>query len=255
MVRRSVVGGAKPRARKAAVAGPAAARPVPAPAVPERPGVLIAFEGIDGSGKSTQLRLVHQWLKALGCRVVPSEWSSSELVMGATIRGKNRQLLTPTTFSLVHATDFADRYERQILPMLKGGCIVLADRYVFTSYARDGVRGCDPGWLRRLYAFARLPDLTLYFDLPLHVAIERTMAAREAPKYFDAGMDLGLSQDVQESLRLYQGRVLEEYRRMQAGLEFAVVDAARSIHEQQAEVRRRIAAFVDLSRFQTRATS
>jgi dTMP kinase len=216
------------------------------------PGVLIAFEGIDGSGKTTQLRLVHQWLLGQHCRAVPSEWSSSELVMGAIIRGKNRRLLTPSTFSLVQATDFADRYDRQILPMLKGGRIVLADRYVFTSFARDGVRGCDPEWLRSLYGFARLPDVTFFFDLPLHIAIGRTLDGREELKYFDAGMDLGLSPDMVENYRLFQGRMLDAYRRMIEPHRFAVIDATASIHRQQEELRRHIEEAVDLTRFRGR---
>jgi dTMP kinase len=219
------------------------------------PGVLVAFEGIDGSGKTTQLRLALQWLRGQQCRAVPSEWNSSELVMGATVRGKNRRLLTPTTFSLVHATDFADRYERQILPMLKGGCIVLADRYIFTSFARDGVRGCNPDWLRKLYSFARLPDLTFFFDLPLHTAIGRTLDSRMELEYFDAGMDLDLSLDIVESYRLYQGRILEFYRQMALPHRFVAIDGSASIHAQQMEIRRHIEQTLQLSRFRRRAAS
>ena len=129
------------------------------------PGKLIAVEGLDGSGKSAQIHLVHQWLQGLKCGVFFTEWNSSSIVKGATRRGKKQQILTPVTFSLIHATDFADRYERQILPMLKGGHIVLCDRYIFTPFARDEVRGCDPKWLRTLYGFARVPDIILYFRL------------------------------------------------------------------------------------------
>src|SRR4051812_37871994 len=103
-------------------------------------GKLIAVEGLNGSGKSTQVYLLHQWLAGLECRVFLTTWNSSEIVKEATRKGKKRQMLTPTTFSMIHATDFADRYERQILPMLKGGCIVLCDRYMFTSFSRDGAR-------------------------------------------------------------------------------------------------------------------
>jgi dTMP kinase len=129
-------------------------------------GKLITVEGLDGSGKSTQIHLLHQWLLGLGCKVFFSEWNSSVIVKDATHKGKRKHLLTPTTFSLIHATDFADRYERQILPMLRAGYLVLCDRYIYTSFARDGVRGCDPGWLRRLYGFAKNPDVTLYLKLP-----------------------------------------------------------------------------------------
>ncbi|MDZ7815927.1 MAG: dTMP kinase [Planctomycetota bacterium] len=145
-------------------------------------GKLIAVEGMDGSGKSTQIDLLYKWLKSKRLKVFFSEWNSSELVKDATKKGKKRQLLTPTTFSLIHATDFADRYERQILPMLEAGYIVLCDRYVYTSFARDGARKCDPEWLRELYSFAVEPDIAFYFQLPADVASDRILAGRPKPQ-------------------------------------------------------------------------
>lgn len=216
------------------------------------PGRLIAVEGLDGSGKSTQLHLVHQWLQGLGRRVYLSEWNSSGLVKNATTRGKKRQLLTPTTFSLIHATDFADRYERQILPRLKGGFIVLCDRYVYTAFARDGVRGVDAEWLRRLYGYAVEPDLTLYFRLPLDVALGRILQGRPRLKWFEAGMDLDLSADVYESFRIFQGRIHERYEAMVEPFGFTVVDGTRNVHEQQTDVRTLIQKTIDLSRHESR---
>ncbi|MFO7893888.1 MAG: thymidylate kinase [Longimicrobiales bacterium] len=216
------------------------------------PGRLIAVEGLDGSGKSTQLFLVNRWLQGLGRRVFFSEWNSSELVKGATSKGKKRQLLSPTTFSLIHATDFADRYERQILPMLKAGFIVLCDRYIFTAYARDGVRGVDPGWLRRLYGYAIEPDLTLYFRLPLDVALGRILHGRPRLKWFEAGMDLDLSPDIYESFRIFQGRIKHRYDAMVDEFGFHVVDATRNVHEQQKDVRKLIQKTIDLSLFESR---
>jgi dTMP kinase len=215
-------------------------------------GRLIAVEGLDGSGKSTQIHLVHQWLEGLGCRVFFSEWNSSELVKQATRRGKKRQLLTPTTFSLIHATDFADRYERQILPMLKGRYLVA---YIFTSFARDAVRGCDPAWLRMLYGFARRPDVTLYFRLPLEAALARIMDGRPRLKYFEAGMDLGLSTDIYESFRLFQGKVHEQYESMIDECSFTCIDATLPIHEQQELVRRVISEKIDLAAFRRQVAS
>jgi dTMP kinase len=215
-------------------------------------GKLIAVEGLDGSGKSTQLYLIHKWLAGLGIRVYFTEWNSSELVKDATKKGKKRQLLTPTTFSLIHATDFADRYERQILPMLKGGYLVLCDRYMFTSFARDEVRGCDHDWLRKLYGFARVPDLTLYFRLPLETALGRILEGRPDLKYFEAGMDLGLSADITESFRLFQGRVMEQYEKMADEFSFTVIDGTRNIHEQQELVRRIIGERIDLAGYYQR---
>src|ERR1700686_5524341 len=126
-------------------------------------GKLIAVEGLDGSGKSTQIYLLKRWLELRGLKVYFTEWNSSVIVKKATSKGKKRQHLTPTTFSLIHCTDFADRYERQILPLLKAGYLVLCDRYIYTAFARDAVRGCDRTWLRNMYGFARRPDLTLFF--------------------------------------------------------------------------------------------
>ena len=219
------------------------------------PGRLIAVEGLDGSGKSTQIHLMHQWLAGLGCRVSFSEWNSSTVVRDATRKGKKRQALTPTTFSLIHATDFADRYESQMAPMLQGGFIVLCDRYMFTSFARDRVRGCDPMWLRKLYGFARVPDITLYFRLPLETALGRILEGRPSLKYFEAGMDLGLSSDIFESFKIFQGRVQEQYEEMATEFDFTVVDATREIHQQQEEVRRLVWERIDLARFQRRVRS
>ena len=215
-------------------------------------GKLIAVEGLDGSGKSTQIYLLYQWLSGMGCRVFFTEWNSSSLVRDATKRGKKGQLLTPSTFSLIHATDFADRYERQILPMLKAGWLVLCDRYMFTSFARDAVRRCDHDWLRSLYGFARVPDLVFYFRLPLDIALGRILEGRPRLKYFEAGMDLGLSPDIQQSFRIFQGHVMEQYERMADEFGFTAVEATRSIHEQQEEVRRIFRQHIDLARFRQR---
>ena len=157
----------------------------------EYPGALVVVEGIDGSGKSTQLYLLKRWLEIGGYRIHFTEWNSSPLVKSATRRGKQRRLLTPTTFSMLHAADFADRCERQILPLLHGGYLVLADRYIYTAFARDAARGCSPRWLRNLYSFAPVPDITFYFRAPLDVAVNRIVAGRPKLKYYEAGMDLG----------------------------------------------------------------
>ena len=216
------------------------------------PGTLIAVEGLDGSGKSTQIHLLHQWLLGLGCKVFFSEWNSSAIVKGATRKGKKKQLLTPTTFSLIHATDFADRYERQILPMLKAGYIVLCDRYSFTSFARDGVRGCDPAWLRKLYGFAKVPDVTFYFRLPLDTALGRILGGRTTLKYFEAGMDLGLSPDIHESFRLFQQMVMEHYDRLADEFNFIIIDATRPIPAQQETIRSFISKKIDLAVYKQR---
>ena len=159
----------------------------------EYPGKLFVVEGIDGSGKTTQLGLLAKWLSADGHRVFVTEWNSSALVKAATKTGKKKNALTPMTFSLLHATDFADRLLYKIIPPLKAGMIVLADRYAYTAFARDATRGVDRQWVRELYSFAVRPDLTLYFRVPIDVSLDRLMARRVKLKFYEAGMDLGWS--------------------------------------------------------------
>jgi dTMP kinase len=201
------------------------------------PGRLFIVEGIDGSGKSTQLTLLHQWLKAEGYGVVFSEWNSSPIVKNTTKRGKKKQLLTPATFSLIHATDFADRTERSIIPLLKAGAVVLCDRYIYTAFARDVSRGMDPVWTRELYAFAVKPTVAFYFRVPLEVAMKRINDARAGFKFYEAGMDLGLSADPDESFRLFQSRILEEYEKMVPEFGLTVIDATLPIEVQQQQMR------------------
>ncbi len=201
------------------------------------PGRLIVVEGIDGSGKSTQLDLLHKWLKSEGYVTVFTEWNSSPIVRDTTKRGKRKQLLTPMSFSLIHAADFASRTHEQILPALQAGVIVLADRYVYTAFARDAARGVNRRWVRDLYSFAPPPNLALYFHVPLDESIRRIAAARAEIKYYEAGMDMGLSEDLQESFRLFQGRILEEYDALCDEYDITRIDAAQSLVNQQLLVR------------------
>ena len=204
------------------------------------PGRLIAVEGIDGSGKSTQVLLLDRWLRTRGHPVHFTEWNSSRLVRRSMSRGKKKNLLTPTTFSLLHAVDFADRLTYQILPPLKAGMIVLADRYVYTAFARDVARGVDSEWVRRVYSFAPRPDLTLYFRVPIDVSLERLLAGRAKLKYHEAGMDVTRAVDPVESFRRFQSRVLAIYDRL--GEEFGLkpIDATREIPAQQRLVRKMV---------------
>lgn len=201
------------------------------------PGKLFVVEGIDGSGKSTQLVLLYQWLKAEGYGVVFSEWNSSPLVRDITRRGKKKHMLTPSTFSLIHATDFADRMEHNIIPLLKAGAVVLCDRYIYTAFARDVVRGMDAKWVRELYSFAVRPTVPFYFRVPLEVAMKRLMSGRNGFKFYEAGLDLGLSEDPEESFRMFQGRIIEEYEKMVREFDIAAVDATLPIEDQQAQMR------------------
>ncbi len=144
--------------------------------------------------------------------MVVTEWNSSALVKAATKTGKKKNSLTPMTFSLLHATDFADRLLYNIVPPLKAGMIVLADRYAYTAFSRDAARGVDRNWVRELYSFAVRPDLAVYFKVPIEVSTDRLLARRVKLKFYEAGLDMGWSTNAVESFRMFQGKVLEEYR-------------------------------------------
>ena len=201
------------------------------------PGRLFVVEGIDGSGKSTQLDLLHKWLTSRGVLVVSSEWNSSPIVRGTTRRGKRRRLFSPMTFSLIHCADLANRVYEQILPALNAGATVLADRYIYTAFARDAARGVNPVWLRHLYAFAPKPTMAFYFDVPLPEAIRRIEDGRERLKYYEAGMDLGLSSDLNKSFQTFQGMIQTEYQRMLDEFGLITIDATAPPTQQQHSVR------------------
>jgi dTMP kinase len=209
------------------------------------PGRLIVVEGIDGSGKTTQLGLLAKWLDAAGHHLSVTEWNSSALVKAAVKAGKKKNLLTPTTFSLLHATDFADRQLYKIVPALKAGMLVLADRYAYTAFARDVARGVNRDWVRELYSFAVKPDLAVYFRVPVEVSLERLLARRVKLKFYEAGMDMGWSQDASESFRIFQTKVLREYDHIVASHDLAVIDAADGITEQQQAFRELVAQHLD----------
>lgn len=230
------------------------------------PGKLFIVEGIDGSGKSTQIALLQKWLESEGYVTFFSEWNSSPLVREVTRRGKKKKMLTPTTFSLIHATDFADRTEHHIIPPLKSGALVLADRYIYTAFARDAARGVDPEWVRGLYQFAVKPTLGFYFRISLDEAMKRILGGRDAIKFYEAGMDLKLTDDIEESFRIFQGRIIDEYEKMVGEYGLVVIDASLSIEEQQAQMRQivseslagtkktRIRKWLDLSTMVRRAS-
>jgi len=201
------------------------------------PGKLFIVEGIDGSGKSTQLDLLRKWLIGQGYCVAFSEWNSSPLVKETTKLGKKKQMLTPTSFSLIHAADLADRTERQILPALKAGAIVLADRYIYTAFGRDVARGVPASWVRKVYAFAVRPTVAFFFRVPLEESLRRILDGRPALKYYEAGLDIGLSDDPGESFALFQKSILDEYEKMVGEFGLTAIDATLPLIEQQEIVR------------------
>ena len=203
----------------------------------EYPGRLIIVEGIDGSGKSTQIDLLEKWLKTLNLVTIFTEWNSSPIVRRTTKRGKDQKLLTPMSFSLIHAADFASRVHTQILPALKAGTIVLADRYVYTAFARDAARGVDRAWLRRVYSFAVQPSLGLYFKVPLEESIRRISVGREEMGFYESGQDMGLASNRADSFRVFQGRLLAEYDSLAEEYGLITIDATLPIAVQQRMVR------------------
>jgi dTMP kinase len=211
------------------------------------PGRLFVVEGIDGSGKTTQLSLLSKWLTANGHRVFLTEWNSSALVKAATKTGKKKNALTPMTFSLLHATDFADRQLYKIIPPLKAGMIVLADRYAYTAFARDVARGVDRQWVRDLYSFAVRPNLAVYFRVPIDVSLDRLLARRVKMKFYEAGMDMGWSSNATESFRIFQSKVLGEYDRIVPEYGLEVIDARRSITDQQRQFRDMVTSHLEMS--------
>ena len=213
----------------------------------EHPGKLFVVEGIDGSGKTTQLALLAKWLSAAGHRVFVTEWNSSALVKAATKTGKKKNSLTPMTFSLLHATDFADRLLYNIVPPLKADMIVLTDRYAYTAFARDAARGVDRRWVRELYSFAVKPDLAVYFRVPIDVSLDRLMARRVKLKFYEAGMDMGWSAQPLESFRIFQGKVLDEYDRLVDEFGLSVVSAVGSITDQQRVFRRLVSQHLEIA--------
>ncbi|AAY81315.1 dTMP kinase [Sulfolobus acidocaldarius] len=202
-------------------------------------GILIAFEGIDGSGKSSQASLLKSWLSKRRYTFI-TEWNSSEWIHDIIKEAKKKNLLTPLTFSLIHATDFADRYEKYILPMLKCGFVVIADRYIYTAYARDSVRGVDIEWVKKLYSFAVKPDITFYIRVPSEVALKRLKSSRRQIKPTEAGADVFPNLTPEEGFIKYQSSIIEVYDRIAEENNFVVVDGTKDPRQVQSEIRGKV---------------
>jgi dTMP kinase len=207
------------------------------------PGKLIAIEGTDGVGRSTQIALLREWLEVQGYGVVETGWTRSELMAPTIDLAKSSNTLNKLTFVLLYATDFADRLEKEIIPALKAGFIVLSDRYIFTALARGGVRGVDRAWIRNLFGFAIAPHLVFYLRIDEKTLIRRVLQAR-GMDYWESGMDMKLGDDIYESFRAYQRALLKEYASMADEFNFRVLDARRKVEVIQDELRRQIAAFL-----------
>ena len=210
------------------------------------PGKLIAIEGTDGVGRSTQIQLLREWLEIKGYGVVETGWTRSPLMQPTIEIAKSSNTLNKLTFVLLYATDFADRLEKEIIPALKAGFVVLTDRYIFTALARAGVRGVDRAWLRNLYGFAIAPHLVFYLKIDVDTLIGRVLESR-GMDFWESGMDLKHGDDIYDSFRAYQQRLLREYASMADEFNFNVLDARRSINKIQDELRRKVQAFLEPS--------
>lgn len=194
------------------------------------PGKLLVVEGIDRSGRSTQVQLIVGWLRRHGIEPVRTDWSTSPHISKAIHKAKAAGELRPITFSLFYAADFTDRIANVVVPALERGEVVVADRYVYTAFARDIARGADPGWLETLYGFAPVPDAVFYLRVPPSVTQRRTPSTPvKAIDRYEAGLDLGLSADPIESFQLYQQRVFDEFERLSRDHQFTVIDGEKDV--------------------------
>ena len=203
------------------------------------PGHLIVIEGTDGVGRSTQIDLLRPWLELEGHAVSNTGWTRSPLLSGTINEAKAGHQLTVTTFSLLYAADFADRLEHEILPALQAGFIVIADRYMYTAFARNLVMGADPDWTRDVFGVALLPDLVIYLDIDVETLIPRVVQGK-GMDHWESGMHLALGTDLFDSFQRYQTRLIDEYRKLASEFGFRTVDARMPIEELQTEIRSHI---------------
>jgi dTMP kinase len=206
-------------------------------------GSLIVVEGTDGVGRSTQIEQLTSWLEVQGYGVVNTGWTRSPLLAETINEAKEGHELNLTTFSLLYAADFADRLENQIIPALRAGFIVVADRYMYTAFARNAVMGADPEWTRKLFGFAIVPDLVLYLSLDVRRLIPRVLESK-GMDYWESGMHLRLGTDIFDSFRRYQARLIREYDRMAREFSFVTVDARRTVEEIQGDLRSHIGRYL-----------
>jgi dTMP kinase len=211
----------------------------------ELKGRLIVVEGADGSGRSTQIARLVEWLETSGHATVQVGLKRSTLVSKELDEAQEGNILSRTTLSLFYATDFADQLENIIIPALKAGFIVLADRYIYTLMARDLVRGMDETWLKNVYGIAVEPDVVFYLEVEAEELVQRNLSKSATLDYWESGMDLGLSRDVFDSFLKYQTAMQTAFRRLQKTYGFNIVDANRSVDFVTKELRKKIRALLD----------
>lgn len=215
---------------------------IPGVELDELVGKLIAVEGADGSGRSTQIARLVEWLETSGHATVQVGLKRSTLVSEELERAQEGNILSRTTLSLFYATDFADQLENIIIPALKAGFIVLADRYIYTLMARDMVRGMDEAWLKNVYGIAPVPDAVFYLSIEAEELVQRNLSKNATLDYWESGMDIGLSRDVFDSFVEYQTKMQSAFRKLQKSYGFTIVDGNRSVDGITQELRKKISA-------------
>ena len=206
----------------------------------ELTGRLIVIEGADGSGRSTQIRRLVDWLEASGHATTQVGLKRSNLASEELESAKNGNILNRTTLSLFYATDFADQLENIIIPSLRAGFIVLADRYIYTLMARDMVRGLDEDWVKSLYSIAIKPDAVFYLKLPSEKLIQRNLMKNRTLDYWESGMDLGLSLDMFDSFVQYQQLMANKFDEYRKSWGYTTIDADQSMNGLNRELRRNV---------------
>jgi dTMP kinase len=210
-------------------------------------GKLIVIEGTDGTGRSTQVNLLKNWLEVQGYAVFETGWARSNLMQKSIEMAKSGNIMDRMTFTLLYATDFADRFENQIIPALKSGHIVLADRYIFTAFVRDAVRQPNPTWIRNLFSFALVPDLVLYLDVDIEALVPRIIESGGI-NYWEAGMDLHMGQDLFDSFVNYQSQLIAEYGKLVKEYGFEIVDARKSVDEMHDTIKEKVKEILSRSK-------
>lgn len=208
-------------------------------------GKLIVVEGADGSGRSTQIAELVDWLETSGRPTTQVGLKRSTLVSEELKKAQEGNVLSRTTLGLFYATDFADQLENIIIPALKAGFIVLADRYIYTLMARDMVRGMDEAWLKNLYGIAPVPDAVFYLSVEPEELVQRNLAKNATLDYWESGMDIGFSRDVFDSFLKYQFAMQDAFRQLQKTYHFEIVDANRSVSAVNRDLRKKISAVLD----------
>ena len=221
--------------------------PIPGVKEEELSGTLIVLEGTDGSGRSTQIALLTEWLESEGFAVQTMGLRRSFLVAEDIDTLLEENAVTRLTLALMYCTDFFDQLERRILPALRSDLVVLADRYIFTLIARAAVRGIDRDYLRGIYEIALRPDLTFWLNVRPEVAFEREFKKSHSISYWESGRDMSLSNDLFQSFIRYQSMIKKEFEYLSERHGFVEIDGEASVAAVNRELRKRIAAHLGIS--------